>query len=210
MEDNKGTDAGAGCSDWFLVEADCSDTSDLENDLEKLFNEETDSDISDLLDDGDIEQGNSRELLCQQETEESEQQVQLLKRKYLSPKAISQLSPRLESISLSPQHKSKKRLFVEQDSGLELSLNEVEDITEEVEVPASASVPAAQGGKGVGGTHFKELLKSSNVKATLMGKFKDAFGVGFKGRESLPTSFNRCAGLSWWCCFFYFKTIPRR
>ena len=82
MEDNKGTDAGAGCSDWFLVEADCSDTSDLENDLEKLFNEETDSDISDLIDDGDIEQGNSRELLCQQETEESEQQVQLLKRKY--------------------------------------------------------------------------------------------------------------------------------
>ena len=179
MEDNKGTDAGAGCSDWFLVEADCSDTSDLENDLEKLFNEETDSDISDLIDDGDIEQGNSRELLCQQETEESEQQVQLLKRKYFSPKAISQLSPRLESISLSPQHKSKKRLFVEQDSGLELSLNEVEDITEEVEVPASASVPAAQGGKGVGEMHFKQLLKSSNVKATLMGKFKDAFGVGF-------------------------------
>ena len=53
MEDNKGTDAGAGCSDWFLVEADCSDTSDLENDLEKLFNEETDSDISDLIDDGE-------------------------------------------------------------------------------------------------------------------------------------------------------------
>ena len=180
-KDHKGIDAKEGCSDWFLVEAECSDTSDLENDLENLFNEGADSDISDLIDDGDIEQGNSRELLCQQEAEESEQQTQLLKRKYLSPKEkeILQLSPQLESISLSPHHKSKKRLFVEQDSGLELSLNEVEDLSEEVEVPAITPAPAAQGGEGEGNLHYKALLKCSNAKATLLSKFKDAYGVSF-------------------------------
>lgn len=178
MSDDKGTklDAKEGCSDWLLLEAECSDTS-LDGDLEKLFEEGTDTDISDLIDDEDAIQGNSRELLCQQESEESEQHIQLLKRKYLSPKEVLQLSPQLESISLSPQHKSKRRLF-EHDSGLELSLNEVEDNSETLEeVPATLPVPAAQGTKGLG--IVKDLLKCSNIKAMLLAKFKEAFGVGF-------------------------------
>ena len=178
MSDDKGTklDAKEGCSDWFLVEAECSDNS-LDGDLEKLFEEGTDSDISDLIDDEDAIQGNSRELFCQQESEESELQTQLLKRKYLSPKEVLQLSPRLQSINLSPQHKSKRRLF-EHDSGLELSLNEAEDNTETLEeVPATCAVPAAQSAKGLG--IVKDLLKCSNVKALLLAKFKEAYGVGF-------------------------------
>lgn len=179
MSDDKGTELKEGCSKWFDLEADCSDNS-LDGELENLFQEDRQSDISELIDDGDIEQGNSRELFCQQESEESEQHIHYLKRKYLSPKEISQLSPRLQSISISPQHKSKRRLF-EQDSGLELSVNEAEDLSETlVEVPATApapAAPAAQGGEGLG--IVKDLLRASNTKAVLLGKFKDAFGVSF-------------------------------
>ena len=72
-DDNKGTkfDPKEGCSQWCILEAECSDNS-LDGDLEKLFEESTDTEISDLIDDEDIIQGNSRELLCQQESEESE------------------------------------------------------------------------------------------------------------------------------------------
>lgn len=178
MADDKGTkyDPKEGCSDWFVLEAECSDTS-LDGDLEKLFEEGTDTDISDLIDNEDTIQGNSRELLCQQESEESEQQIHWLKRKYISSQEVLQLSPRLQSISISPQHKSKRRLF-EQDSGLELSFNEAQDLTQQtVEVPATNSGPPEQGAKGLG--IVKDLLKCSNVKAMLLAKFKDAFGVGF-------------------------------
>lgn len=179
MGDDKGTiyDPKEGCSEWLCLEAECSDTS-LDGDLERLFDEGTDSDISDLIDDGDAIQGNSRELFCQQESEESELQTQLLKRKYISPKAVQQLSPQLESISISPQHKSKRRLF-EQDSGLECSINEAEDISQTPveEVPAVVPPAAAQGTKGLG--IVKDLLKANNVKAVLLAKFKEAFGVGF-------------------------------
>ena len=59
MADNKGTkNAKEGCSKWFIMEAACSD---IETDLEKLFEDSTDSDISDLIDDENVEQGNSRE-----------------------------------------------------------------------------------------------------------------------------------------------------
>ena len=180
-DDNKGTkfDPKEGCSQWCILEAECSDNS-LDGDLEKLFEEGTDTEISDLIDDEDIIQGNSRELLCQQESEESEQQIQLLKRKYLSSQEVLQLSPRLQSITISPQHKSKRRLF-ERDSGLELSFNEAEDLTQQTlevqEVSATGSVPAEQGVKGLG--IVKDLLKCSNVKAMLLAKFKEAFGVGY-------------------------------
>ena len=72
MADNRGTDPKEGCSNWFELEADCSD---LDDDLEKLFDEGTNSDISDLIDDGDAVdnasvQGISRDLFRQQESEE--------------------------------------------------------------------------------------------------------------------------------------------
>lgn len=51
MDDDKGTDttdAKEGCSGWFMLEAACSDDSDLDNSLEKLFEDGTESDVSDL------------------------------------------------------------------------------------------------------------------------------------------------------------------
>ena len=195
MADNKGTkNAKEGCSKWFIMEAACSD---IETDLEKLFEDSTDSDISDLIDDENVEQGNSRELFQQQESQNSEEQLQKLKRKYLSPKAaVAQLSPRLESISISPKQKSKRRLFTEQDSGLELTLtNEAEDISSEnVEVPtynrlsppAESSVETrdrqcvpTENSLETTNYHFKELLRSNNIRNTLLAKFKVAFDVSF-------------------------------
>lgn len=179
MATNKGTDnAIEGCSSWCILEAECSD---IENDLETLI-EKSDSDLSDLIDDGDLEQGNSRELFQQQESEDSEEQLQKLKRKYLSPQAVAQLSPRLACISLSPQQKSKRRLFTEQDSGLELTLtNEAEDISsEKLEVPTDIASPTAtESRQETENYHFKELLRCSNIKATLLAKFKMAYEVGF-------------------------------
>ncbi|ATQ38156.1 E1 [Betapapillomavirus 5] len=178
MADNRGTDPREGCSEWFSLEAECSD---LDDDLEKLL-EETNSDVSELLDDGDAvdnayEQGLSRALFRQQENEEYEQQMQDLKRKYISP--LQQLSPRLEAISLSPQHKCKKRLFLEQDSGLELSVpNESEDTTSQVEVPPNVG-EGAQTGVQASNEHYRELLRCSNIRAILLSKFKNSFGVGF-------------------------------
>ncbi|ABM67067.1 E1 [Macaca fascicularis papillomavirus 1] len=176
MADDKGSDKHFDENDnWCLLEADCSD---IENDeLDNLFDRDTDSDISDLVDNADLEQGNSRELLHQQQCNDSELQVQKLKRKYLSPKAVAQLSPRLESISISPQQKSKRKLFAEQDSGLELSITNEEDVSPEVEVPSVETT--AGGGDGRSRVHCEELMRCSNVKATLLCKFKLAFGVSF-------------------------------
>ena len=191
MADPKGSTSKDGLDDWCIVEAECSD---IENDLEELFDRDTDSDISELLDDNDLEQGNSRELFHQQECKDSEEQLQKLKRKYISPKAIAQLSPRLESISLSPQQKSKRRLFAEQDSGLELTLtNEAEDVSSEVEeVPALDSQPVAEGHLGAVDIHYTELLRAGNHKAILLAKFKEAFGIGFNDLTRQFKSYKTC------------------
>ena len=63
MADSKGSTSKEGLSDWCILEAECSD---LENDFEQLFEQDTDSDVSDLLDNGELEQGNSLELFHQQ------------------------------------------------------------------------------------------------------------------------------------------------
>ena len=196
---DKGIDPKEGCSTWCLIEADCSD---VDEDFEKLFDKDTDSDISDLLDDGDLgdaELGNPQELLCLQEREESDLQLQQLKRKYFSPKAVLQLSPQLESITISPQRKSKRRLFEEQDSGLELSLtHEAEDSVAEVEVPGSKddvpeTVSATAETKGSQNKeHYKQLLQCSNARATLLSKFKAAFGVSFTELTRRYKSDNTC------------------
>ena len=192
MADSKGSTSKEGLSEWCILEAECSD---VDNDFEQLFERDTDSDISDLLDDCDLDQGNSLELFHQQECEQSEEQLQKLKRKYLSPKAkaVAQLSPRLQSISLSPQQKSKRRLFAEQDSGVELTLNnEAEDVSHEVEVPAIDSRPEDEGGSGALDIDYTALLRSSNTKATLMAKFKEAFGVGFNELTRQFKSYKTC------------------
>ena len=135
---DKGTDSHnslEGCGDWYIVhEAECEEEL---TDLERLFDESDGSDISNLIDNGDeVDQGNSLALFNQQLLEDCSQQVLELKRKYCSPlKDVEvELSPRLQSVSLSATPKnSKRRLF---DSGIE---NEAEDFNESSQVADSIS-----------------------------------------------------------------------
>ncbi|UXR08069.1 MAG: E1 protein [Varecia variegata papillomavirus 1] len=191
MADDKGTDTSdslEGGSSWYIVhEAECQD--DLE-DLDRVLEESTEgSMLSSFIDDvDDIDQGNSLQLFNRQLAEDCEQQIHELKRKHLTPsprqQALLDLSPQLESVTISPQPKSsKRRLF--QDSGVGDSfINESEDadteVAEEVVVHnidegGTAAASAAGGSDGL----YTSLLHSSNRIATRLAKFKLCFGIGW-------------------------------
>lgn len=187
-EQSRGTDnLLEGCSEWYVVtEAECEN--DL-NDLEKLFDEsDSDTDISELIDNDEVDQGNSLALFNEHVFQDSAKQLSYLKRKLISPcskDAVLELSPRLESVSLSPQNRaSKKRLF--EDSGYEAEDSvEVKVVGENVkEQPATRddTIPVAEKGTKQshnGGSISELLLRSSNQKATALAKFKEHFGVGY-------------------------------
>lgn len=206
MAESKGTDS---LDDWLLVEAECEDTDGL-NDLEHLFECSTDgSDVSNLIDDHDeVDQGNSLALFNEQLLHATKQEVAELKRKYVSPspkQGLIDLSPQLQSVSISPQRSSKRRLF--QDSGIG---HEVEDTPGPSQVDREDCVHAGKGTVTDTGTEsgtenetnrvdgdgeeetdvlygprtnenrdVLDLLRSSNLKATQMAKIKDLFGVSY-------------------------------
>nr|UXR08077.1 MAG: E1 protein [Varecia variegata papillomavirus 2] len=187
MADDKGTECSEsleGCSEWFLdAEAECEDGLDS---LERLFEDSTDgSIISDLIDDGECNQGNTLALFNKQLLQDNEQHVGELKRKYLSPSpkhSVLDLSPKLQSVSLSPQKRnSKRRLF--QDSGVGNSFaNETEDATPPVlQEVASIDTETGEIGPGAGGgsAWVTQLLRSNNRTATALSKIKQCFGIGF-------------------------------
>nr|QFF92673.1 protein E1 [Equus caballus papillomavirus 1] len=165
-------------SSWFLQqEAECSDMDGSEASEE--------SEAEDLIDDAPVRQGNSLLLFQQQEAQADEQHLSVFKRKYCSPKEkVADLSPRLGAISISPIRgpQVKRRLFnPEQDSGLDLSLqNEAVDVVEPTEnqVPSDADRTVRHVDGQTGGLNLN-ILRSANRKATMLGLFKDAFGVPY-------------------------------
>jgi len=196
MADNKGTE-----NDWFLVEAtDCEETLE-ETSLGDLDNVSCVSDLSDLLDEAPQSQGNSLELFHKQESLESEQELNALKRKLLySPQArsadetdIASISPRLETISITKQDKKRYRrqLFSQDDSGLELSLlqDETENIDESTQVDQQQKEHTGEvGAAGV------DILKASNIRAALLSRFKDTAGVSFTDLTRSYKSNKTCCG----------------
>nr|DAZ92254.1 TPA_asm: E1 [Manis javanica papillomavirus 1] len=175
MDDKKGTDyPEEGCSGWYLVqEAECDD---IDDSLEKLFDQSQESDISDLLDNGSVSQGNSLALFAHQCNTESERQLQVLKRKFLPSPDKNDLSPRLQTLTISPgSDRVKKRLFIPpNDSGIDIEViteNEVEDTNEELQVD-HVNTPRAE-------EVVSELCKSKNVRILLFAKFKEAFVCSF-------------------------------
>lgn len=200
---DKGTESSnslEGCSDWYIVhEAECEEEL---TDLERLFEESDCSDISNLIDNCDEpDQGNSLALFNQQLLEDCSQQLLELKRKYCSPlKDVEvELSPRLQSVSLSATPKnSKRRLF--HDSGIE---NEAEDTYESTQVADSGSSgeiteqSIAHNNDENGGISIcQELLKSRNTSITALAKFKDTFGVSYKDLTRTFKSNKTCCN-SW-------------
>nr|QZE11846.1 MAG: early protein 1 [Ailuropoda melanoleuca papillomavirus 5] len=189
---------GTVCDDWVLVEAECSE----DEDLEELFDKSTESDISDLVDNASCNecQGISLELFRQQESAETEEQLLQLKRKYYhSPdKAVANLSPRLSSISLTPKKgkKAKKVLFGNNDSGVEVSQHEALNSFGQREKQVE-KIEAAVGGVDV-------LLRSSNHRAFVLGKFKENFGLSFTELVRSYKSDKTCS-MDWVICGMYFN-----
>ncbi|AKE50904.1 E1 [Trichechus manatus latirostris papillomavirus 4] len=183
-------------NEWVLLEAYCSEDDDS---VEDEPEPESATDLE-FLDNSIQEQGNTLSLFRDQENEDSQRQLLQLKRKLLqSPQQegqdLTELSPRLHAIRISPPKKTpKRRLFeLEGDSGVVLSLsmqNETstsdETRVEDSQVDHSELDTVDRGAVRQGGgeqqgveTLTKELLRSNNVRATLLAKFKGLADASF-------------------------------
>uniref|UniRef100_A0AAU7E3Y1 Replication protein E1 n=1 Tax=Mops bat papillomavirus TaxID=3141892 RepID=A0AAU7E3Y1_9PAPI len=177
-------DKGTEEDGWFLVsEADCG-----EDTMEDLFDQDTDSNvsnISDLIDDSIQSQGNSLELFHQQERVESHRQESALKRKcFGTPEQdIEGLSPRLNAVKISHQKGSlaKKRLF--EDSGVE---NEASGSLEEATQVDDAKRKA----------DVVEILRSKNRLAKMYYKFKCVYSVAWS-EITRPYQSAKTCGRDW-------------
>lgn len=184
MGDNQGidnTDLLEGSSSWFLTEAVC----DMDS-LEELFDTSTDdgSIVSQLIDDEPVAQGNSLALYNEQLNDACEAAVTALKRKLIqSPQqtVAADLSPKLAAIVISPQRTSKRRLF---DSGIEE--DEAENSNEKVALDTLEKETVEKDMVCDNDTNYTlsdvsvtALLKSNNVRACLLAKFKELYGVSF-------------------------------
>lgn len=165
----KKSDSLDNINEWcFITEADCVDGVDT---LSELFEADTDSDISNLIDDLDtVNQGNSLALYNEQVTEECETAIADLKRKFIaSPeRSVENLSPRLQAVHISPQRLIKRKLF--EDSGL----GDDETAHSLTQVDSSAPITSTNISQ-----ESYTILHSSNRKATLLTKFKSKFNVSF-------------------------------
>ncbi|AKE50898.1 E1 [Trichechus manatus latirostris papillomavirus 3] len=197
MSSNSGTDPCAGCSnEWVILEAECSDENDPPEDVPDY---DAATDISELLDNSEVEQGNTLELFSLQENRESQRQVLELKRKYVrrreDQKVLCDLSPRWNVLRNSPDKKKVKRRHInpEGDSGIQLSFsldNEVttadENLPEAVQVEGYGwELTNESGGQG-GRTEeesismlTRDILRSNNRRVTLLAKFKALTDVSF-------------------------------
>ena len=174
---------------WFDAQAECTDP-----DSEGGGDADSDSDrsaISDLVNDVALAQGNSRELLNNQEADADARAVRDLKRKYVgtpTPSEVCALSPRLASVSITPPRKGgRRRLF---DSGLG---HETEDSAPRTEVEDLLNNNSRDNGSG-GGAFAEALMRSCNWRAKIYGTFKDHFGVSFSELTRLYKSNKTCNG----------------
>ncbi|QUP08144.1 E1 [Martes foina papillomavirus 1] len=195
-----GTGPDEGGSGWYIVrEAECSET-------DEGSSGEEGADLADLVDNARVVQGNSRELFHKQVTEEDDLHVQALKRKYIqhSPAGptdkakVADLSPRLNAINITPpKATAKRRLF---ESSLDSGIGNTEQNETLCPDGEALHTPQVQGGErhtdsegggdgeGEAGEEYgsaaasamlTQLLKCSNRRATMLAKFKAAFGMGF-------------------------------
>nr|AYA93886.1 MAG: E1 protein [Human papillomavirus] len=160
---------------YIMYEAECLDEIETVDDL---FDRSDDgSTISNLIDDmNSQDQGNSLALYNRQISEDCAKAVSQLKRKYAkSPQAssVADLSPRLESISISPQkeRQSKRRLF--QDSGLG------EDEAETISMQVDSLSHEFENGAGDFVAACNELLQTKCKRSYLLYKFKHQYNVSY-------------------------------
>ncbi|ACU27447.1 E1 [Canis familiaris papillomavirus 5] len=210
---DSGTDPEEGTSSGGLIlrEAECSDM-DTSEDADE------DDDMGDFINDnleGQCSQGNSQALLHQQRAREDNRQVQVLKRKYASPKqkVDSDLSPRLRAITISPpKQTAKRRLFSHSvDSGLEASGenetgNSIETDSDQVDAVMLVGeederlgrTPPQGGFRMRGGSQalLTQLMKSSNQRATQYALFKKGYGISLS-ELTRPFKSNKTCNPDW-------------
>ncbi|AGB34177.1 E1 [Eidolon helvum papillomavirus 1] len=197
------SDPEEGASGWFVVhEAECIDGAE-DDEWENVF--EASQGDYDFVDDASVNQGNILELFQQQELEQTETEIQKLKRKFVeSPQQPGRqetpaetLSPKLQQLQLGSQRgRAKKKLF--EDSG---NFSETPGSGDRAGSPfqgsrspfqGSRNVPAHPGGAaapvtdvtGGGSTTrtddtIRTILASSNRYNCFLGLFKQLFGVSF-------------------------------
>lgn len=200
MED-KGN-AEPGCSGWEFIdaEAECSDVGD---DFEDLFEK---SGSESLIDDTLADQGNSLRLLNELETQEDHNQLTELKRKFfhspVSETVEETLSPRLAKVTLSSQRAKKIKKVLFRDSGVDETLETLEStVQEDSSELGAADEPASACSQEEQALDVTTLLKSSNVHATLLAKFKEGLGASF---TELTRKFTSSRTMSdKWCVAVY-------
>nr|AEI60960.1 early protein E1 [human papillomavirus 31] len=199
MADPAGTDGeGTGCNGWFYVEAVIDrQTGDNISEDENEDSSDTGEDMVDFIDNCNVynnqaEAETAQALFHAQEAEEHAEAVQVLKRKYVgSPLSdISScvdynISPRLKAICIENNSKTaKRRLFELPDSGYGNTEVETQQMVQVEEQQTTLSC------NGSDGTHSErenetptrnilQVLKTSNGKAAMLGKFKELYGVSF-------------------------------
>lgn len=176
---------------WVLLEAEEVDKPPNDS-VEELFDcSDSESFISDLVDNASVHQGNSLALYQEQNIRDTVQEIQKLKRKLVvTPEEVASLSPRLGKISISPRRKPskvKKQLFPDDSGNLQ---DEIPSVNEELQVEATAP-------KG-GELSVETLLKCSNRRSILCGKFKDCIGVSISELTRIYRSDKTCS-YSWVC-----------
>ncbi|QOI17628.1 E1 [human papillomavirus 71] len=225
--DDDGGEAGTGAGGWFFVEAivdrctgpqPSSDEDEDDND--------TGEDMVDFINDRHAGDGQevAAEVYRQQEALDDEAIVQALKRKFLaSPLSAGvcvdkELSPRLDAISIGREsQKAKRRLFELQDSGYGNTQVDTEAAGNQVPrdgTPGGLHTEQEeerQGGDGAAGIDSTPahtgtntvlaLLNSSNRRATLLGKFKDLYGLSYMELVRQFKS-NKTTCLDWVVCAF--------
>lgn len=191
--------------EWFLArEAAHSDMEESVDDIEPS----ADSEISDLFDDSEVNQGNSLHLYHQQEGEQHERQLSVLKRKLVTSPEQNidlELSPRLDAIAISPAKPAvKRRLFTQNDSGLDLPTQyEATNADEEGQEQVAACNGAAetlksppQNGRREEGTSrlLLDILKTSNRRAVLLARFKQMIGISYTELTRTYKNDKTCTG----------------
>ncbi|UZV40202.1 MAG: early protein 1 [Equus asinus papillomavirus 3] len=180
-EDNPGTSTGDRVTgQWFILrEAGCSDEEGSECTIAS-------PEAADFVDNCYVSQGNSLQLLHEQEREAFNRGVQVLKRKLrLSPEqqALIDLSPQLSKISITPTHRPvvKRRLFARaDDSGIDVQ-NEAENTSSaqsRSQVQRRGPLTPERGGNGRNALHM-QIMNAKNMRATMLGVFKDTYELSF-------------------------------
>lgn len=172
-------------SSWYIVhEAECTDSIDT---LEDLC-DESDSNVSNLIDDDVVDQGNSLALYNAKITDDCDNAIAHLKRKYnKSPEqAVAELSPQLQAVKITPERNSKRRLFQE-DSGI--FEDEAENSLTQVESNSQTGGNSQDGGGDIN----LLLLQTSNRRATMLAKFKDWYGVSYNEITRVYKSDKSCS-----------------